>query len=152
MSDPSLRSIAHGLVGSAESVLLVGLKLPLRAHWRELGSVSAASELHATFEGIVFQPRSLHSRDLLVLKSKLSPGGKLLIYVESRRGPVALLRSLLERSKPESPALHQVCEQLLGTGFLEPTVYGIGKRAFVVSAQKPKRMTELDAFFEQPHH
>lgn len=151
MSEPTLRSVVQDLLGERDNVLAVGVKVAAgRKEWRELSSTTAARELHSHFEGIVWQPTELTRAELSLLKSKLDNGGKLLTYVESQRSPLALLRSLVERPKHVSPALHEVCESLLATGFIEPTVYGLGKRGFVVAAHTPRELNELDRFFEQP--
>lgn len=150
MSEPTLRSVVQGLLAEHDAVLAIGVRLSLRKEWRELSSTTVARELHGTFRGIVWQASALTRGELVALKSKLAPGGKLLTYVESRRSPLALLRSFVERPKQAAPALHEVCESLLATGFLEPTVYGVGKRGFVVAAHAPLRTNELDQLFEQP--
>lgn len=152
MSEPNLRSVVQELLGTKREVLTIGVKLGARPGWRELSAVTAAHELDASFDGILWQPRSFTRDDLSRIRGKLRAGGALLLFVEVARGPLSLLRSLVERPKGPAPALFETCEALLSSGLLEPTVYGLGKRGFVVAARLPPQRCELDEVFEQPAH
>ena len=105
------QAAARRLFDGCDQVLVVSAKSFGHPGARQLEDLRAAQAVaHGPYHGVVWRVRAELGPGLSVLKGLLQPGAALLVVVEARRPPEALLRSLL--GKPGWPpyVLEDVCE------------------------------------------
>jgi hypothetical protein len=142
---------ARGLFESCDQILVVNAKNfghPGATQLEDLRAAQAAA--HGPYHGILWRVRSALRPGLSVLKPLLHLGAPVLLVVEARRPPEALLRSLFGKPGWPPHGLEDVCEALLLKGFGEPMLHVASKAGFAVSAKNPAVPSQLDVFFEQP--
>jgi len=149
MREPVWQAAARALCAGKQRVLCVGsMGFGLAAH-AEVALPADAHVLPGDFDVIVWQPRGELARGLELLKRRLLPGGRLVVWVDSGRAADAFLRVIFARRPASQLTLEEVCEALLRAGLVQPQSLSHGKRGHVVTASQPAMLGMLDALFSQ---